>query len=461
MWTRPRTPKDYLHRAGRTARAGESGTVVTLVLPRQQRPTFAMLESAGVAPVRTEVTASAPALAELTGARRPSACRSRGAASRRHFRRANAVGRTEHRRPYGTRGGGEGRLAGDTVQWPLLPGPPGPPLRRHAPPLRPRPPSPLVTDLASVRSAAQARRPTPCRPLGFGPQRRLGAKAEARLCSSRGEPGLVRVRWSRAWPNSTTALFWTRTDQAGVRAGRARRPARLWHAHGVVLAAQPLPFSCRYDIYDRCGRRHRRFEATVEGPGLSGQCGWSGPRPAGGSPPRGGRPGRGAASGGRAAGRAARHDDPGKLADALDVDLALFTADKHAAGTPPRACWTPTGLEPYRRSRLGAAAEPGSWTPEQIYTVAGHGRVPSPAAPSPPMSASTPTVTSCATPAWPSGRDPAAIGQKTLHPRHMRGQIEPLRTHPLIGVVRVRVALATVTQQRHQGACRPARASRR
>jgi superfamily II DNA/RNA helicase len=68
----PKDSKDYLHRAGRTARAGESGTVVTLVLPRQRRSAFTMLERAGVAPVRTEVTASTPALAEVTGARRPS-----------------------------------------------------------------------------------------------------------------------------------------------------------------------------------------------------------------------------------------------------------------------------------------------------------------------------------------------------------------------------------------------------
>ena len=34
-------PKDYLHRAGRTARAGESGTVVTLVLPKQRKATSA------------------------------------------------------------------------------------------------------------------------------------------------------------------------------------------------------------------------------------------------------------------------------------------------------------------------------------------------------------------------------------------------------------------------------------
>ena len=46
----PKDPKDYLHRAGRTARAGESGAVATLVLPKQRRTTLAMMEKAGVAP---------------------------------------------------------------------------------------------------------------------------------------------------------------------------------------------------------------------------------------------------------------------------------------------------------------------------------------------------------------------------------------------------------------------------
>src|SRR5215475_895378 len=36
----PKDAKDYLHRAGRTARAGEAGTVVTLVMPRQRKPTY-------------------------------------------------------------------------------------------------------------------------------------------------------------------------------------------------------------------------------------------------------------------------------------------------------------------------------------------------------------------------------------------------------------------------------------
>ena len=68
----PKDPKDYLHRAGRTARAGESGAVATLVLPKQRRTTLAMLEKAGVEPAQTRVRAGDPTLAELTGAREPS-----------------------------------------------------------------------------------------------------------------------------------------------------------------------------------------------------------------------------------------------------------------------------------------------------------------------------------------------------------------------------------------------------
>jgi superfamily II DNA/RNA helicase len=68
----PADAKDYLHRAGRTARAGEHGTVVTLVLPRQRRSAFTMLERAGVTASRTQVTGEAPALAAVTGARQPS-----------------------------------------------------------------------------------------------------------------------------------------------------------------------------------------------------------------------------------------------------------------------------------------------------------------------------------------------------------------------------------------------------
>ncbi|MFF2818266.1 DEAD/DEAH box helicase [Kitasatospora cineracea] len=67
----PTDHKDYLHRGGRTARAGESGTVVTLVLPHQRRRTARMMATAGVTPVSTEVRAGDEKLVRITGARVP------------------------------------------------------------------------------------------------------------------------------------------------------------------------------------------------------------------------------------------------------------------------------------------------------------------------------------------------------------------------------------------------------
>lgn len=68
----PRDPKDYLHRAGRTARAGRNGTVVTLVLPRQRRMAEAVTRKAGVRVESTRVGPEDVALTRLTGAREPS-----------------------------------------------------------------------------------------------------------------------------------------------------------------------------------------------------------------------------------------------------------------------------------------------------------------------------------------------------------------------------------------------------
>lgn len=70
----PAEHKAYLHRAGRTARAGASGTVLTLVLAEQEKAVTALVKKAGV----TARTVAAPGptmpqeLWELTGAREPS-----------------------------------------------------------------------------------------------------------------------------------------------------------------------------------------------------------------------------------------------------------------------------------------------------------------------------------------------------------------------------------------------------
>ncbi|MCU7826917.1 DEAD/DEAH box helicase [Kitasatospora sp. DSM 101779] len=67
----PADHKDYLHRGGRTARAGESGTVVTLVLPNQRRRMARTMTTAGIVPITTRVLAGDEDLARITGARVP------------------------------------------------------------------------------------------------------------------------------------------------------------------------------------------------------------------------------------------------------------------------------------------------------------------------------------------------------------------------------------------------------
>ncbi|MER7535149.1 DEAD/DEAH box helicase [Streptomyces sp. NPDC097704] len=64
--------KDYLHRGGRTARAGESGSVFTLVLPEQKRDMGRLMSNAGISPRTAQIKSSDEELAELTGAREPS-----------------------------------------------------------------------------------------------------------------------------------------------------------------------------------------------------------------------------------------------------------------------------------------------------------------------------------------------------------------------------------------------------
>ena len=68
----PADPKDYLHRAGRTARGGEAGTVVTLVTSQERHAMEELTRRACVRPTSTEVAPGDDALAQITGARAPS-----------------------------------------------------------------------------------------------------------------------------------------------------------------------------------------------------------------------------------------------------------------------------------------------------------------------------------------------------------------------------------------------------
>jgi len=63
----PAEHKAYLHRSGRTARAGSGGDVVTLMTPDQRADVRLLAKQAGITPTITTVTAGDAAIAALTG----------------------------------------------------------------------------------------------------------------------------------------------------------------------------------------------------------------------------------------------------------------------------------------------------------------------------------------------------------------------------------------------------------
>ncbi|WP_245657659.1 DEAD/DEAH box helicase [Herbidospora mongoliensis] len=91
----PADHKSYLHRGGRTARAGEKGSVLTLVMPNERRATDSMARRAGIAPSRHRVVPGAPVLADIAGAREPSG-------------ESIPVWEPDIRKPLRTRNGGSG-----------------------------------------------------------------------------------------------------------------------------------------------------------------------------------------------------------------------------------------------------------------------------------------------------------------------------------------------------------------
>jgi superfamily II DNA/RNA helicase len=63
----PAEHKAYLHRSGRTARAGRAGDVVTVVLPEQRRDTQALLRKAGINVAPQQVSANSAEVQALVG----------------------------------------------------------------------------------------------------------------------------------------------------------------------------------------------------------------------------------------------------------------------------------------------------------------------------------------------------------------------------------------------------------
>ncbi|SBT63171.1 hypothetical protein GA0070622_0114 [Micromonospora sediminicola] len=171
------------------------------------------------------------------------------------------------------------------------------------------------------------------------------------------------------------SLFWVRTDTAGSEHVVLDEPQGLT-AHGVALAVDPIPYTCRYRLTLAPDWSTSRLEVDADGAGWSRSVrleragdGW--------------RVRTGEEGDLDAALRAAGHptaglpgtDDPDRLAEALDVDLG---------GSPL------TNTLPIRRIGLGrlpadlATGVKVAWVllpslavipAEQVYTSLGPGRV--------------------------------------------------------------------------------------
>ena len=109
----PNDHKDYLHRAGRTARAGETGKVVTMIGPRQQKAVTAMTSRAGVDPEVVKVKPMSKELVAITGAKEPTGIAWKPPAEppargRRPGGSGGGSGRSGGGRPQGRAGGARG-----------------------------------------------------------------------------------------------------------------------------------------------------------------------------------------------------------------------------------------------------------------------------------------------------------------------------------------------------------------
>jgi len=105
----PNDHKDYLHRAGRTARAGETGAVVTMIGPRQQKAVTAMTSRAGVDPEVVKVKPMSKELVAITGAKEPTGIAWKPPAEPpARGRRTGGPGRSGGGRPQGRSGGSRG-----------------------------------------------------------------------------------------------------------------------------------------------------------------------------------------------------------------------------------------------------------------------------------------------------------------------------------------------------------------
>ncbi|MFC7463297.1 DEAD/DEAH box helicase [Brachybacterium sp. GCM10030252] len=104
--------KAYLHRSGRTARAGESGTVITVQAPDQKRDVHDLMRKAGIKPTfHASVVPTSPVLTVLAPGERTEMHEPRDPAPAAESQRSGG-GRGGQGRGQGGRGGGRGGQGG-------------------------------------------------------------------------------------------------------------------------------------------------------------------------------------------------------------------------------------------------------------------------------------------------------------------------------------------------------------
>jgi superfamily II DNA/RNA helicase len=94
----PAEHKAYLHRSGRTARAGNAGDVVTVVLPEQRKDTDALMRRAGIRVTPQEVTVDSAAVHAVAGDMAPHRVPTPKKAAPPPPRRPGSAGRRRSRR---------------------------------------------------------------------------------------------------------------------------------------------------------------------------------------------------------------------------------------------------------------------------------------------------------------------------------------------------------------------------
>jgi superfamily II DNA/RNA helicase len=102
----PGEHKAYLHRSGRTARAGAEGAVVTVSTPDERRDVRTLMKRAGISPRHADVGPGHPAIGALTG---PPADHVAPELGRRLTQSGNPDRETTHGRGGGNSNGRRGR----------------------------------------------------------------------------------------------------------------------------------------------------------------------------------------------------------------------------------------------------------------------------------------------------------------------------------------------------------------